>query len=101
MQRKSGILMPIFSLPSNYGIGSFGKECYEFIDFLKSAGQKIWQVLPLVQTGFGNSPYSSVSAQSFNPYFISLEILKSKGLLTATDLNNAKYDGKYRDYGFL
>ena len=64
-QRISGILMPIFSLPNKYGIGSFGKESYEFVDFLSESGQKLWQILPLVQTGYGNSPYSSVSSQSF------------------------------------
>ena len=56
MERASGILMPIFSLPGKYGIGGFGREAYNFIDYLKSAGQKVWQILPLVQTGYGNSP---------------------------------------------
>ncbi len=95
MQRRSGILMPIFSLPSKYGIGSFGKESYKFVDFLSLAGQKIWQILPLVQTGFGDSPYSSVCSYSFNPYFISVDTLKERGLITAEEakfqLNNADY----------
>ena len=60
MKRKSGILMPIFSLPSEYGIGDFGEQAYEFIDYLVESGQKVWQVLPLVQTGYGNSPYQSI-----------------------------------------
>ena len=64
MTRESGLLLPVFSLPSEYGIGDFGEQCYRFIDYLKKAGQKVWQILPLVQTGYGNSPYSSVSANS-------------------------------------
>ncbi len=98
MKRCSGILMPIFSLPSKYGMGSFGKESYNFIDFLSASGQKLWQVLPLVQTGFGNSPYSSIASDSFNPYFISVEQLKDKGLLTETEIRFTKNDGKYIDY---
>lgn len=101
MERSSGILMPIFSLPSKYGMGSFGDESYKFIDFLSDAGQKLWQILPLVQTGFGNSPYSSVSSKSFNPYFISIEKLKEKGLLTAAEVKFALDDSKYIDYGRL
>lgn len=102
MERKSGVLCPIFSLPSKYGIGSFGKECYKFIDFLCASSQKIWQILPLVQTGYGNSPYSSVSSRSFNPYFISLEELKKERLLTANELKFAlAKDNQYIDYGEL
>ena len=82
MKRQSGILMPIFSLPSKFGIGDFGAGAYKFIDFLVKAGQSVWQILPLVQTGYGNSPYSSVSAETLNPYFISPELLKKDGLLT-------------------
>ena len=67
--------MPVFSLPSEYGIGDFGSGAYGFIDYLKKAGQSVWQILPLVQTGYGNSPYSSVCSYSFNHYFISPEIL--------------------------
>lgn len=101
MERQSGILMPVFSLPNRYGIGSFGQESYDFIDYLEKANQKVWQVLPLVQTGFTNSPYSSVCATSFNPYFISLEKLFSDGLLTKTDLKKARVRAKYIDYGKL
>ena len=93
--------MPIFSLPSKYGMGSFGKESYEFVDFLKASGQKIWQILPLVQTGYGNSPYSSVASQSFNPYFISLDLLKEQGLLTATEVKFALSNSETVDYGEL
>ena len=101
MERSSGILMPIFSLPSKYGAGSFGSESYKFVDYLVSAGQKVWQLLPLVQTGYGNSPYSSVSAESFNPYYISLETLKEQGLLTSAELKFAYLSGQTVDYGEL
>lgn len=101
MQRSCGVLLPVFSLPSKYGIGSFGKGGYEFIDFLASAGQKIWQILPLVQTGYGNSPYSSVSSESFNPYYIDLDILKEEGLLTSAEVKNARMEGKIIDYSAL
>ena len=80
--RTSGVLMPIFSLPSRYGIGTLGKEAYNFIDFLKKAGQTYWQILPLGVTGFGDSPYQCYSAFAGNPYFIDLEMLCEDGLLT-------------------
>jgi 4-alpha-glucanotransferase len=80
--KKCGILMPVFSLPSKYGIGSFGKEAYRFVDFLVEANQNYWQVLPLNPTTYGDSPYQSPSAFAGNPYFIDLDILKSDGLLT-------------------
>ena len=101
MDRTSGILMPIFSLPSKYGMGGFGKESYKFVDFLESASVKVWQILPLVQTGYGNSPYSSVATESFNPLFISVEDLKAKKLLTAKELEIAKIKGKYIDYEYV
>ena len=59
MKRSSGILMPVFSLPSPHGIGTLGKAAYEFIDFLKAAGQTWWQILPLGPTSLGDSPYQS------------------------------------------
>lgn len=93
--------MPIFSLPSEFGIGGFGKECFDFVDYLEKAGQKVWQVLPLVQTGYGNSPYSSVASKSINPYFISPLVLLDEGLISNEDLKFIRYDGKYIDYGFL
>ena len=58
--RESGILMPVSSLPGPYGIGCFGKEAFEFVDFLAQAGQKIWQILPLSPTGYGDSPYQNL-----------------------------------------
>ncbi len=99
--RESGILMPIFSLPNKYGMGSFGEEAYQFVEKLSEAKVKIWQILPLVQTGYGNSPYSSVSMNSFNPYFISLNLLRAQGLLTRKELKSAEIEGKYIDYGKL
>ena len=101
MQRESGILMSIFSLPNKYGIGDFGKSSYKFIDFLRSANQRVWQILPLVQTGYGNSPYSSIASTSFSPYFISPEILMEEGLLTKEELETSINEEKYVDYGFL
>ena len=81
MQRASGILMPIFSLPSPYGIGCFGKAAYAFADFLHEAGQSCWQMLPLGPTSYGDSPYQSFSTHAGNPYFIDLETLIADGLL--------------------
>ena len=101
MKRQCGILMPVFSLPTEYGIGDFGKGAYEFIDYLKKAGQSVWQILPLVQTGYGNSPYSSVCSYSFSPYFISPEELLKKGLATQEEVDFCKFSGNYVDYGFL
>ena len=80
--RASGILLPISSLPGKYGIGSFSKEAYEFVDFLKEAHQKYWQILPIGPTSYGDSPYQSFSTYAGNPYFISLEDLIEQGLLT-------------------
>ena len=82
MIRESGILLPIFSLPSKYGIGCFSKEAYKFIDFLEKTGQSYWQILPLGPTGYGDSPYQSFSTFAGNPYFIDLEELISEELLT-------------------
>ena len=69
MQRSSGILMPVFSLPSPYGIGTIGKAAYDFIDFLSDAGQTWWQILPVGPTSVGNSPYQSPSAYAGNPFY--------------------------------
>lgn len=80
--RQQGILMPVFSIPSAYGIGTFGRESYRFVDFLKEAGQKLWQILPLGPTGYGDSPYQSFSTFAGNPYFIDLELLIQDGYLT-------------------
>ena len=82
MKRASGVLLPVFSLPSKYGIGCFSKEAYKFIDQLKEAGQSYWQILPLGPTGYGDSPYQSFSTYAGNPYFIDLKTLIKEGLLT-------------------
>ena len=79
--RESGILMHISSLPGPYGIGSMGKNAFEFADFLKKSGQKVWQILPLSPTGYGDSPYQSCSAFAGNHYLIDLETLIDGGLL--------------------
>ena len=83
--RTSGILYPVSSLPSKYGIGCFSKEAYEFVDFLKKAGQTYWQVLPFGPTGYGDSPYQSFSVYAGNPYFIDFETLEKQGLLEHED----------------
>ena len=83
--RTSGVLMHISSLPSPYGIGTMGKEARKFADFLKKAGQKYWQILPLGPTGYGDSPYQSFSTFAGNPYFIDLEELIQRDLLTAAE----------------
>ena len=73
--RKAGILLPIFSVPSNYGIGDFGEGAYRFVDFLAGSGQNYWQILPIGPTTVGDSPYQSPSAFGGNPYFLNLDIL--------------------------
>ena len=103
MERASGILYPIFSLPSKYGIGCFSKEAYEFVDFLKNAGQSYWQILPVGPTGYGDSPYQPFSAFAGNPYFISPEGLVEDGLLTQEYLDSLDFgqDQERVDYGAL
>ena len=86
--RKNGILMPIFSLPSSYGIGTFGRAASDFIDFLHKAKQSFWQILPLNPTNFGDSPYQSFSSFAGNPYFIDLDLLVNDGLLTADEIKS-------------
>ncbi|MDJ1500149.1 4-alpha-glucanotransferase [Xanthocytophaga agilis] len=89
-QRASGILLPIFSLPSSHGIGDLGEKAYQFIDFLEQTHQKYWQILPLtpVDQGLGNSPYSSISAFAGNTLFISLNKLCYQGLLNSIDIES-------------
>ncbi|MCR5150713.1 MAG: 4-alpha-glucanotransferase [Clostridiales bacterium] len=90
MKRQSGILMHISSLYGDYSIGSFGKNAFEFIDFIKDKGFSLWQVLPFTVTDEYNSPYKSFSAFAGNPYFIDLELLFDDGLITKDELNSAK-----------
>lgn len=101
--RASGILMPVFSLPSDYGIGSFSKSAYQFVDMLKKAGQKYWQILPLCPTSYGDSPYQSFSTYAGNPYFIDLDQLIEEKLLTRAECRNCDFgdDPQDIDYGKL
>ena len=98
--RTCGILMPIYSLPSKYGIGCFSKEAYDFVDFLKESGQSYWQILPLGSTGYGDSPYQSFSTFAGNPYFIDLETLAKEGLLTTEECEEYDFgqDKRYIEY---
>ena len=101
MERSSGILLPISSLPSPYGIGTLGKEARAFVDFLAAARQRWWQILPAGPTSYGDSPYQSFSAYAGNPYFVDLEQLIDAGLLTREDVEAADWgsDPRQVDYG--
>ena len=92
IERSSGVLMPMSSLPSPYGIGTMGKSAYRFVDFLSAAGQKYWQLLPLGPTSYGDSPYQSFSTFAGNPYYIDLDLLIREGLLKPSEV-------KKRDWG--
>ena len=98
-RHKAGVILSVSSLPSKYGIGSFGKEAHRFIDFLDATGQKVWQVLPLNPTSYGDSPYQSPASAAGNPYFIDLEILAEKGLLSKKELAAQRFDSQRVDYG--
>lgn len=103
-ERASGVLMHLTSLPSPHGIGSMGKDAYDFVDFLAAAGQKYWQVLPLGHIGFGESPYQCYSAAAGNPYLIDLDLLQKAGLLTADEIrasDDPKASPDRVDYGHL
>lgn len=100
-ERSSGVLLHISSLPNPYGIGSLGSEAYEFIELLKNMKQKLWQICPLGPTGYGDSPYQCFSAFAGNPYFISLETLAEKELLTENELPAAGDRSSDIDYGQL
>ena len=101
--RKSGILFHISSLPNDYGIGTMGKEAYEFVDYLEECGQSLWQILPLSPTSYGDSPYQSFSIYAGNPYFISLEVLEDEGLLKKEEYADIKWreNERYIDYGTI
>ena len=100
MPRSAGILMPITSLPSPYGIGTLGKAAYEFVDFLRAAGQKYWQILPVGPTSYGDSPYQSFSTYAGNPYMIDLDMLCDENLLIREDLKKIDWgsNSQYVDY---
>ena len=99
--RGSGILMHISSLPSEFGIGTLGREAYEFVDFLSETGQKYWQVLPIGPTAYGDSPYQSPSAFAGNPYFIDLPTLEEEGLLKREEYASLPFgnDPDHVDFG--
>ena len=101
--RQSGILMHITSLPGPYGVGTLGRSAYEFVDFLKKAGQSCWQLLPLNPTGYGDSPYQSCSAFAGNHYLIDLDLLVEEGLLRPEEIQNIHWgDREDRvDFGLL
>lgn len=103
--RRAGILLPIYSLPSPYGIGTMGRPARDFIDFLVRAGQSCWQLLPIGQTSYGDSPYQSFSSFAGNPYFIDLDELAEEGLLLpeeyqfldwGNDPSRVDYERQYR-----
>ena len=85
-ERNAGILMPVSSLPSPYGIGTFGKDAYDFVTFVKECNHKYWQVLPLGPTSYGDSPYQSYSAFAGNPYFVDLDMLIEAGFLLKSEV---------------
>ena len=103
MKRASGILLPISSLPSPYGIGSFSRSAYEFVNQLVKAGQSYWQILPLGPTSYGDSPYQSFSTFAGNPYFIDLDALVKEGVLTRAECRACDFgsDPADVDYGKL
>ena len=103
MERSAGVIMHIASLPGKFGIGTFGKEAYEYVEFLYKSGMRYWQILPLGQTGYGDSPYQSFSAFAGNPYFIDFDILKDEGILSKAEYINENYgdNEEYIDYGLL
>ena len=86
-----GILMPLFSLPSKHGIGTLGKSAYDFVDFASLSGAKVWQMLPLNVTSYGDSPYQSPSSTGLNYYFIDLDLLKEEGLLKDKDIDDSLF----------
>ena len=95
--------MPIFSLPSPYGIGTLGKEARRFADFLAEGGQSCWQLLPVGPTSYGDSPYQSFSSFAGNPYFIDLDALAEEGLLERQEFESLDWgeNPEYVDYGRL
>src|ERR1700759_5823432 len=97
--RVSGVLLHPTSFPSKFGIGDFGREAFEVIDFLVKSKQTYWQVLPLGQTGYGDSPYQCFSAFAGNIYLISPELLIRDGVLKPEDVANAQFPDDHVDYG--
>lgn len=102
-ERNAGVLLHVTSLPSKYGVGTLGQEAYNFVDWLKKAKMSIWQVLPLVPTNYGDSPYQSVSSTAVNYYLIDFDVLNEKGLLKKKEYQNEifTYNKDRVDYGIL
>ena len=101
-ERTAGVLLPIFALPSEEGIGTLGQDAYAFVDFLSQAGMRIWQVLPLLPTGFGDSPYQSCASDALNYYFIDLKLLVKDGLLSDEEVGGITWGDSNRiDYSRL
>ncbi len=100
-KRKAGILLPVSALPSPFGIGTLGQEAYDFIDWLEKSGMKIWQVLPLLPTGYGDSPYQSCASDALNYYFIDFRLLEQEGLLKKEEYESIVWgeDERRVDYG--
>ena len=99
--RSSGVLLHISSLPSKYGIGTLGKQAYEFIDYLSECGLSYWQVLPIGPTGYGDSPYQTFSTFAGSPYYIDPYLLFEDGLLRSTDLRKLEKENGPVDFGEL
>ncbi len=96
--RSSGILLHLTSLPSPDGIGSLGKQAFEFADFLRAAGMRVWQMLPATPTGYGESPYQSFSAFAGNPFLIDLRTLEEEGILRPEAWPDQPQDPEQADY---
>jgi len=97
-QRSAGVLLHITSLPGPHGVGDFGPDAYHFVDWLVSAGQRVWQVLPMTPIGPGDSPYQSVSAFAGSPIMVALEPLVAHGWLAAPALPSGGFDACRVDY---
>ena len=102
-QKFFGILMPLFSLPSPHGVGTLEKDAFRFVDFLFASGAKVWQMLPLNVTSYGDSPYQSPSSNGLSYYYIDLDLLKEEGLLKKEDIHDELYgtDPQHVNYEYL
>ena len=98
MTRRAGILAPVSTLGGAHGIGDFGKSAYEFVDLIKKAGFKVWQILPLNPVGYGNSPYQPYSSYAGDEIYISLELLVEWGLLKSEEIDEYLEEGSSIDY---
>lgn len=97
LKRSNGVIMPIFSIPSDYGIGTFGQEAYKMVDFFSDSNLHYWQILPIGPTSYGDSPYQSFSSFAGNPYFVDLDLLEKDGLLEKSDYENVDF-GENKNY---